>query len=97
MTNQVVNTKGSCPPINTSVSAITNTHSIDIYPNPANTTLTITSTDNITNVIISNIIGQTVYTNQFNSSQVQVSVANLPTGVYFIKINGTDVRRFVKE
>ncbi len=48
-------------------------------------------------IAIMNLIGQTIYTQQYNSPQVLVDVANLPPGIYLIRINGTEVRKFVKQ
>jgi hypothetical protein len=68
-----------------------------LYPNPATTSLTISSTNNINSITITNLLCQTVYTHKYNSEQVQVDVSYLPNGVYFIKVNGSAVRKFVKE
>ena len=76
--------------------SITNNH-ILIYPNPAETQLTISTSGRITAVAISNVLGQLVYSNQYNSPQVQVDVASLPAGVYFLKVNGVEVRKFIKQ
>lgn len=70
---------------------------ISFYPNPATTSLTITSTNKISQLTITNLLGQTVYTHEYNTQKAEVNVADLPTGVYFIKINGSEVRKFVKE
>ncbi len=70
---------------------------INIYPNPVTTTLTVTATDKITGVIMYNLLGQIVYNNTYYASQVQIDISTLPTGIYFIKINNTEVRKFVKE
>ena len=70
---------------------------LTIFPNPATTQLTIQSTNNpITQISITNLLGQTVYTQACNKEEVQINVASFPTGIYFIKINGTEVRKFVK-
>jgi trimeric autotransporter adhesin len=74
-----------------------NKSELSIYPNPATTSLTITTADRVTTIIVSNLLGQTVYSQQYNAQQVQVNVANLPKGIYLIRINGTAVRKFVKE
>ena len=71
--------------------------SLTIYPNPVTTELTITSSSTVTFITITNLIGQTLFTQPCNSALVQVDVSNLPKGLYFIKINGTEVRKFVKE
>ena len=69
-----------------------------IYPNPAITQLTIESTNQpITQITITNLLGQTIYEQAANSLLVEVNVSTLSPGVYFIKVNGTDVRKFVKE
>ena len=67
-----------------------------LSPNPATTSLTIASTNKITNITITNLLGLTVYTHEYNAEQVQVSVADLPTGLYFVKINDSEVRKFLK-
>jgi len=71
--------------------------STNIYPNPSSGFITISAPDNITGVTISNLVGQTLYSYKFNSPLVQVDVADLPAGVYFIKVNSSEVRKFVKE
>jgi len=72
-------------------------YQFQLFPNPTSTSLTIASTDKITSIAITNLIGQTLFTHEYNSAQVQVDVADLPTGIYFVKINGTEVRKFAKE
>ena len=79
------------------VSKITTENSISIFPNPAYSVLTIASPEVITNIIITNLIGETVYTHEYNTEKVEVNIVNLPVGVYFIKINNTEVRKFVKQ
>jgi len=68
-----------------------------VYPNPASTPLTVISHNPITQITITNPVGQKVSTSNYNSKQVQADVANLPAGVYFVKVNGIDVKKFVKE
>ncbi len=70
---------------------------IVIYPNPATTEITITAPDMINTLIITNLVGQTIFNQKTNTQQVEVDVSGFPAGVYFVKINGSEVRRFVKE
>ncbi len=70
---------------------------IHIYPNPATTSLTITAAGKINHITIVNLLGQAICNNKYNSEKVQVAIADFPKGVYFVKINGADVRKFVKE
>ncbi len=68
-----------------------------VFPNPASIELTIEKDLPITSVAISNLVGKLMFKNDYNSKNVQINVGSLPAGIYFIKINGTEVRRFVKE
>lgn len=76
-------------------------NNITFYPNPATTQLTIQSTDQpINQLTITNLLGQTVRSLpagqaglQFagGSKQLAVDISSLPSGVYFIKVNGSDL------
>ncbi len=70
---------------------------ISIFPNPTDKEININSTEVIKSVEIENVLGQILYRNSFNSEKIMVSVNNFPNGIYLIKINGTEVRKFVKE
>ncbi|MFI4963379.1 MAG: T9SS type A sorting domain-containing protein [Legionellales bacterium] len=48
-------------------------------------------------VIIFNLIGQVVYSNEFNSDKVRINVEQLPAGIYFIRLNDSEVRKFVRD
>jgi hypothetical protein len=79
------------------ISAIGKLKEVTIYPNPAASELTISATEKMTTISITNLLGQAVYTHEYNTQQLQVDVAELPKGIYLIRINGTDVRKFLKE
>lgn len=81
----------------TEVREIANQFQTNLYPNPAATSLTITSADNITTLSIINLLGQTLYTHKYNAPQVQVDLTDLLSGIYLVKVNGTEVRKFVKQ
>ena len=70
---------------------------VTVYPNPARDELIISSPDKITNISVCNPIGQIVYSQEYNAIQVTVNINNLPAGIYLVKINGIEVKRFVKE
>lgn len=75
-------------------------NNISIFPNPATTQLTIQSTNQpISKIIITDLLGQTVYlqTAPANCTLLQVDISGLTPGVYFVRINNTDIRKFVKE
>jgi len=72
-------------------------NTIVVYPNPAQNELYVSSNGKISRITITNLIGQTLFSHEYNTEGVQVSVAGLPSGVYFVKVNGVEVREFVKE
>jgi hypothetical protein len=70
---------------------------ISIYPNPATDNVFVKSDFTITSIEVLNYIGQTVYTRQNVSEKtVKVNVANLTTGVYFVKVTTTEGIKTVK-
>ena len=69
----------------------------NLYPNPATQQLTVTNNHSITSICIMAITGQTIYNQQVNAPTAQIYVAELPAGLYFIKINGSEIKKFVKE
>jgi hypothetical protein len=70
---------------------------VTLFPNPVQSELFINSTNAINTIYITNLIGQNLYTHEYNSQQVQVEFSDLPAGIYLIRINGTEVRKFVKQ
>ena len=79
------------------VKTVSTQTTINIYPNPATTELTVSANAPINQVTISDLVGRAVLEHSYNSKEVHINIAALPTGVYFVKINGTEVRKFVKE
>jgi len=75
--------------------------SIDIYPNPTSDVLNIknNSTDTIASIEIYSINGAKVKQHKGNESITTISVADLQTGVYFVKVttnNSTANYKFIK-
>ncbi len=77
------------------------TASFNVYPNPFNNTLTIDNLDNASQIIVSNVLGQTVMTVNVNSNTMDINTADLNKGVYLITIidnnNNTRTERVVKQ
>ena len=68
-----------------------------ISPSPTNRYINITAQNVINNISVTNMIGQLVFTAVYEIDKVQLNVSELPPGMYFIKINNTETRRFIKE
>ncbi len=71
------------------------TGSLQLFPSPNNGEFTILAADIIHTVSISNIFGQEVFYNEFNSEKVRLATPDLPSGMYIAKMNGTSVVKFV--
>lgn len=74
---------------------------VALYPNPFTNTLTIDNLENVSEVIVSNVLGQRVMTLDQVDRKMVVSTSDLETGVYFITIvdnnNNTRTERMVKQ
>ncbi|WP_420570978.1 T9SS type A sorting domain-containing protein [Kordia sp.] len=75
---------------------------ISIYPNPTNSKLTITSEKTIDTILIFDINGRLLSSEQPSNSQpeYQLDVNNLSQGIYFLEIQSGEsvqVKKFIKE
>ena len=68
-----------------------------VYPNPADEVLNIRSEATaIESLEVSNTLGQLVISQEVNNStNEQVDISGLTSGIYFLKINHNTVKRFV--
>ena len=74
------------------------TSSINVYPNPVNDKLFIETEVEIEEVVVYDVFGRQQSTD--NGQQSFIDVANLNSGVYFVKVvteNGEVVKRFIKK
>jgi hypothetical protein len=72
-------------------------NSINLFPNPVFNELTLKTDAPIGSIMITNLVGQIVYENNFPSMEATLNVGYLRPGFYLVKINGTEVRKFLKE
>jgi hypothetical protein len=70
---------------------------LEIFPNPAGSTLSISAGIKLTDVTISNMLGSTVFQQSIAGTQATLPIAHLPPGLYLLRINNQFVRKFVKE
>lgn len=70
---------------------------IELTPNPVSGMLTITCPQPITELRIYDAVGGEVHKYPSGDRKMNIDLAALPAGVYFAHINGTEVRKFIKE
>ena len=64
-----------------------NIPTLNVYPNPAKTQVTVTSSSSIDRIEVTNILGQKVYENAtVGANQTTVNVADLQNGSYFVRV-----------
>ena len=71
-----------------------------LYPNPVNDQLTVEAAEALSSVEVYNLMGALMSSQKNCGSKVEISTANLPSGIYFIRLKGSTIsetRRFVKE
>jgi len=84
-------TQKTCANTSVSIAEVDNTViDADIYPNPANDEINIALTNEYANnasISVINSVGKIVLRKNVSSNITQLSLSNLPTGIYFVKIN----------
>lgn len=73
---------------------------LKMYPNPATTNFTIEAEDMLENVVLYNMLGQTVINVNPNNQQANIDISGLQVGVYVVKatVNGVEsTTRLVKK
>ncbi len=78
------------------------TFDISLYPNPASDILNITSSEEISEIEIVNVMGQVVFRMEVNGDNAVCDVNGLANGTYIVRIHTTNAgtishRKFVKE
>lgn len=74
---------------------------IQVYPNPAHTSINVLSENNITEMIVFDVTGKQVLNLAVNSKNVLVNIDQLENGIYLIKTvdsaRQSKITRFIKE
>jgi hypothetical protein len=73
-----------------------NKNSISIFPNPGSDKINIVANNKLSNIIITNTIGNIVQSIFTNSNSIEIDISNFSVGVYFVKVNG-QVLKMVKK
>ena len=76
-----------------------NSSLINIYPNPAQDKVTVTSSMPITQLTITNYVGQVVYSGKFKEvTSIELNTSSFKTGVYLVRLiteNGKATKRVI--
>ena len=67
-----------------------------IYPNPANDVLHLASDQPIHRIELYDVSGALVYSKSYSSKEGELDISFLQRGIFFLKVNGETVYRFVK-
>ena len=81
-------------PHDCSVGIAENETALTLFPNPANESVTLVS-ENLEEVTLYNLMGQKVDTFFAEGSQLVISTAKYPDGIYFVKTNNGETQRLV--
>jgi hypothetical protein len=73
-----------------------NTIKISYSPNPVTNFLDVKSNEILKSVSIMNALGQIVYFKNFNNTDLQLDLANLSTGSYFVKVQSDERQNIFK-
>jgi hypothetical protein len=80
------------------INASKSVKSLSVYPNPANSNLTIANIESTDlNIEIMDITGKVIKQQALNgASKITLDISNLSSGIYFIKI-GSEFKKFIKK
>lgn len=84
-------------PINNMLSVKTQERqSVTLIPNPVSNVLEITNSSLINHVSIYNAIGQVLFEQNYNSEKATVDMKGFSSGIYFVRINESEMRKIIK-
>lgn len=82
----------------TEVSTLTKTREVYLYPNPANDIITVESEGSISDIVIKDMLGRSIFASHYKGiNQADIDIASVPAGIYFLSVNNTEVKKFVKQ
>ncbi len=70
--------------------------SFDYYPNPTSSILNISYSKVITQIQVTNMLGQTIMTKKTNDTAVQVDLSSLAEATYFVKVSSEGKEKVIK-
>jgi len=82
--------------LSTHIFATNNNKQFQVYPNPANNSVSIQSLSEIGLTTIYNSIGKIIFQKNINSNEQQIDLSKLPSGIYILQTQGRQ-NKFIKE
>jgi hypothetical protein len=73
-----------------------NKNKLTYYPNPVTDFLNLSYDQDITDVTVTNMLGQQVLTKSINDTNTQLDLSGLSQGTYLVRVNTTDATKIVK-
>ena len=67
------------------------------YPNPFRNVIHVTNTDNLSRIVITNVLGKVITEIKVNASSAQTIETVLPSGIYMVTFIGNDGSKVVKK
>jgi len=83
--------------ITTDINTIGKKEEVHIFPNPAKNLINIEAAFLINKIDIVSLVGQRLFSEKYNSSQVVVDVNSFPEGIYIVRVNDLYIYRVVKQ
>ncbi|WP_432672702.1 choice-of-anchor J domain-containing protein [Flavobacterium sp. SM2513] len=72
------------------------TTNVSYYPNPVKEVLTLTSTQNISSIVVYNLLGQKVSDNSVNATSAKIDMSALSKGSYIVKVTSENQTKTIK-
>jgi hypothetical protein len=102
-TYYAVNVSSGCPSIPFAVTVTValgvdgfDNANFSVYPNPTSGIINISYSENVSSVVLFNVLGQVVLEAQPNLNQVAIDLSSFPSATYFIKVASNGNEKVVK-
>lgn len=79
------------------VSELSKPVSLSLSPNPVSDRLTIAGTDKMQTIAVTDMMGHIVHTTNGQAGETIIDVANLPNGLYLVRVNDRVAGKFLKQ
>ena len=101
----ITNANGSTDASKSGIYKLTNINSVNeidkkmfasIYPNPTQNNFTVNATLNIDNIIVTDVLGKTVYASKPNTTSQTIDLSSQSDGMYFVNITSGNKNQTIK-